>query len=211
MRISKIKFAFSSLLILSLLVIGGCSSDDNAIDADEDDLGGGNSTISMKVDGETWESPYTTLLTGYDDEESQEEYMVMITASRDTPDEETAQSLSITLVLDSSKFANPKGTYPFYIDDSNDALINYAQAVYVDFESSKSYLSGNPEDFGNSSGEFKITDYKIGDQVYGAGKGYLTLSGTFSLDMYTINSTSDVPIKIEITEGVFNLEHDFLY
>lgn len=104
-----------------------------------------------------------------------------ITAIREDSEEETKETLNINVLLDSSKFSNPNGTYPFHGDESEAAPINYAQA-----------------------------DYKIGEQVLGRGEGYLKLSGTFNLDMYTYTS-EDTFIKIEIREGSFNVEHDPLF
>lgn len=209
----KNNFIFSSLFFL-LLVMGSCSSDDNTIDIEDDGMLNGNSTVTMKIDGETWRSNYATIVTvsDYEDNEADEadEYMVIMTASRDNSQEETSETLTISIVLDTSKFSNPRGTYPFYEDESEVTSVNYAQATYIDFNNSKTFISGDPENNNNTIGEIKVTGYEIGEQMLGRGDGYIKFSGTFNMNMYTYNS-DDTPVKLEIREGSFSVEHGFLF
>lgn len=206
----KYKLFNTSLLILLLVGMESCSSDDNTIDTDEN-TPNRNSTITMKMDGEDWSSQYAGIVTAkdYEDNDS-EEYYVIMTASREDGNEETTETLTISILIDPDKFHNPKGTYPFYEDGLEEAPVNYAQAVYVDFNNSKSYISGDPESTDNIVGEIEVTGYEIGEQMLGSGEGYIKLSGTFSINMYSFSS-GDTTDKLEIREGKFSVEHAILF
>lgn len=209
MQYLKYKYRFLFLCMLALgtgTLLSSCSKDKEPDDSLQQ-AGG----LTMKVNGESWSSSMTTLLSEEKDKEEFGKYhLVSIMASRiieknSKTEDDIAESITLYVAIADSKFKNPKGTYPV-VWESN-SKVNQSSAV---FGTASTLLDADtyvPSEQGQS-GTIEITGFEIGDQkVMGhptGTQGYIKLSGTFNMDLKPLyGKGASKPLKI--TEGKFNL------
>src|SRR5699024_3311532 len=88
------------LILLSVLLLGACSSDDNVIDNNPLP---GESKFTMKVNGELWTAEWAFTQTYYDtpeDEEFEDEMVgLIISAYKDMDQEEDTVGENLTIVI----------------------------------------------------------------------------------------------------------------
>lgn len=195
---------FIAIVVTNLL---SCSKDKVEVDDDSKNKSG----ITMKVNGESWESSITTLLSEEQEKDELGEYhFVTVMGSRvinknSSTEDDLAESITMFIAIPVSKFKNPKGTYPVVWESS--AKLNQSTAI---FASASTVLDADtyvPSQQGQS-GMVEITGFEIGDQkVMGhptGTQGYIKLSGTFSMNLKPLyDGEKGKPVKI--TEGKFNL------
>lgn len=200
------------LLFICFITIGvsnliSCSKD--KVKADDDVIS--KAGITMKVNGENWESSMTTLLSEEQEKDEFGEYhFVSIVGSRvinknSQTEDDMAESVTMFIAIPASKFRNPKGTYPVVWESA--AKLSQSTAIFASASTLLDAETYVPAQKGQS-GTVEITGFEIGDQkVMGhptGTEGYTKLSGTFSMDLRPLNNVdSGKPLKI--TEGKFNL------
>lgn len=204
------RFLLLFMTVLSIGCLSSCSKDKSVGD-ELDDILKNEGGITMKVNGESWVSSMTTLLTDKQERDEFGEYhLVSLTGSRiinlnSQTKDDMAESITMFIAIPASKFKNPKGTYPV-VWESNSKL-NQSSAI---FASASTVLDADtyvPSEQGQS-GTIEITGFEIGDQkVMGhptGTEGYTKLSGTFSMDLKPL-SDAGTSKALKITEGKFNL------
>lgn len=166
----------------------------------------GQSSMSMKINGEAWKAMVTTLHTDPmgEDEENPETYYVLVNGIDATStDQEVSEAMGIYITIPASKFRNPKGTYPIIFKEMTP---NNAWALFSSTNPKRPGHNYYPANATGTSGTVEITDFSIGQQsVFGQpiGKeGYTRLKGKFTIDLQAITGTDD---RITITEGQFDL------
>lgn len=166
----------------------------------------GESSMSMKINGEAWKAIVTTLHTDAmgEDEENPEAYYVLVNGINTSDvDQETSEAMGIYITIPASKFKNPKGTYPVIFKEMTP---NNAWALFSSTDPSRPGHNYYPSNATGTSGTVEITDFSIGQQtVFGQpiGKeGYTRLKGRFSMSLQAITGTDD---QITITDGQFDL------
>lgn len=207
-----------ALVFFLLVTTSGCSSDDNS--SSIPDPGGtiGNTSVTMKVNGQNWSTnqafAYTIPASEAEDEDEfsiQDGYLVYIHATRtvdDTPEGDEGETLGLYLHVSESQFENPKGNYNMGANGIENQ--GEAAALYLDYINNIYYGSGDVYGESNVFGSINVTDFKIGKQ-YVYGDGYLELSGTFEMDMYGANYITGEDELIQIRDGKFKVYHSILY
>lgn len=197
------------LILLSVLLLAACSSDDNAMDTPLL----GESKFTMKVNGELWTAEWAFTQTYYDtpeDEEFEDEMVgLIISAYKDMDQEEdtVGENLTIVIGINRANFNNPIGSYPINYNDMSTEGFSYI--TYYNSIDEIAYISYNIEEDKESAGEVTITGFEIGEQFL-LGKGYVKLSGNFSADMYGYFTNESEVDKIEIRSGEFNITSNYL-
>lgn len=201
----KRKNHYVSLIVFILcgaIGLSACSKDDIP------DPVSGDSTLTMKVDGEPWKASMTSLLTeAYGDSEQGDYHYVFIGGTRQAgTDPETGdvitEMMHFYVAIPSSDYKNPKGTYPITLQAER---VDFATAFFT--RDSDTYAGRHPSDAEQPVGVVEITDFKIGQQhVVGqpvGTEGYTRLSGTFRADLTPTHDPAGTPVKI--TDGKFDL------
>lgn len=206
LQINKFRI-FSYLLPLVLFIGFSCSSDDNTIM--EDDPISGESSFTMKIDGEPWGAHVAHVQTyggpEWWEEGDEEVYLVAISASKHedgTDGAEVEETFTIHIFVDPSDFNNPIGVYT--VPPSTDMQAGAAAAYYT--TKNTSFLSVDPENENRKVGEVAITSFELGQQI-ALGMGYINLTGTFEFEIYGANITTGALLNRTITEGSFNIKN----
>lgn len=191
-----------SALLCSVFLIVGCTKDDDSKANDEQ-----NYSISMKVNGKTWSSTTTTLYTeSHYDSEKGDFYLVTIGGQQiDSKNNEEMSALQLHVAIPKARLHNPKGTYPILA--MSNVSVGDGTAVF-NMGNEKLYASYDPRDATKVVGTIAITSFKTGNQIISGednlGEGYTLLSGTFKVDMYSVERNSTEMLRI--TDGKFNLK-----
>ncbi|MCM4167549.1 hypothetical protein KCTC52924_00952 [Arenibacter antarcticus] len=208
-NLNKLTGVFLLGIFLTLNV--ACSKDN---DGPADQLGG-ESTMTMKINGKLWKAHVATVMTVGDTEDGEDEktYWVNMTGVKiidDSGSEELSESISLSLLLSGAEFNRPKKSYP--VGSISNNQFGYGIIIYNEVGSESEgkgvYVSMHPEDSEQQIGNFTVKDFEIGDQNFlgqQLGKGYTRLSGTFEAELYSYDGTDTPPKKLTITEGKFNL------
>lgn len=170
----------------------------------------GKSGLSMKVDGESWDSWMTTMFTEkHESSEHREYYLVSLVGSRviennSATEDDFAESITMMIAIPASEFQNPKGTYPIVWE--SDVALNQAWAVFGTSTDIRDATTYGPSPSGQS-GTIEITGFETGQQtILGQPtglEGYTKLSGTFRMELLPLEKTGNT---LKITEGTFNLK-----
>lgn len=180
----------------------------------KDDIGkkqDGDSSLSMKINGEHWGTTINTLFTeAHGSSELGEYFLVLVGGQRIGVDdsEDDVSAFNMYIAIPRSKFNNPKGSYP--IMKESEAKVGQATAHFtVNTGSGQTwYASYHPASPTQAGGTVEITGFEIGEQrVLGQPtgvEGYTKLSGTFRMDLYAVQENPGAPLKV--TEGKFNLK-----
>lgn len=202
-------FKNAGVLLCSALLLFSCSKNNN-----DDSPGGslGNSTLTMKVNGENWNSFLSTLFTEEEGNSEQGDFRyVSVGGSRiieksSATEDDLAETITLFIAIPESKFRNPKGTYPIILKDFQ---VGYAWSIFgssTDLRDTTTYVSGDANNPEEPVGTLEITGFKIGEQTvlgHPSGKeGYTQLSGTFNLDVYPLGGVGE---RLKITDGKFNI------
>lgn len=205
LQINKYRI-FSYLFSLALLINLSCSSDDNTII--EDNPISGETSFTMKIDGENWRADVAHVLTyggpEWWEDEDEELYLVAISASKHedtTDDSEVVETFTIHVFVDPSDFNNPRGVYTVP-PTSTSGQAGTAAAYYT--TSNTSFLSVDPENENRKVGEVAITSFEVGEQIT-LGIGYIDLTGTFEFEMFGGNTTTGEPLNTTVKEGSFSV------
>jgi hypothetical protein len=201
------------VLLCSALLLFSCSKNSDDSPAEENL---GNSTLTMKVNGEQWDSTMSLLITEEQESSQQGKYRyVSLTGNRiidknSATEDDLVETIGLYIAIPESKFKNPKGNYPIILKESQ---AGYAWGVFgssTDLRDATTYVSGDPNNSEQSVGSVEIINFKIGEQmIFGhptGQEGYKQLSGTFHLDVYPMNGTGN---KLKITDGKFNISEGF--
>lgn len=172
----------------------------------------GNAGMTMKVDGAEWKATMTTLFTEEHETNGMGEYHLVyiggyrIIEKNSATEDDLTETLGLYINIPTSKFRNPKGTYPIVIKETE---ISHAWGLFsksTNIQEGVMYVSGDPKNRDKSVGTLEITGFEIGNQsVLGQGtdtEGYTKLSGNFQLEMYPALGTGG---QLKITEGKFNM------
>lgn len=180
----------------------------------KDDIGKkqvGDSSLSMKINGEHWGTTINTLFTeAHESSELGEYFLVLVGGQRIGVDdsEDDVSAFNMYIAIPRSKFNNPKGSYS--IMKESEAKVGQATAHFtVNTGSGQTwYASYHPASPTQAGGTVEITGFEIGEQrVLGQPtgvEGYTKLSGTFRMDLYAVQENPGAPLKV--TEGKFNLK-----
>ncbi len=206
-------FGNVGVLLCSTLLLLSCSGSSDDIPAG-DVLG--NSTLTMKVNGEQWNSALSLLITEEQENSQQGKYRyVSLSGNRiidknSATEDDLVETIGLYIAIPESKFKNPIGSYPIILKESQ---AGYAWGVFgssTNLRDATTYVSGDPNNVGHSVGNLEITKYEIGEQMilgHPTGQeGYKMLSGTFYLNVYPINGTGD---KLKIEDGKFTISEGF--
>lgn len=194
------------LILLSVLLLGACSSDDNST-KDEGPLLS-HASLTMKIDGVPWSTDYAIVQTNMGEATEDEYVMITITGVNHIGDSDTDfETFGIHIFVDNSDFNNPKGIYlappPF------DENIGYSFGLWQ--VEDVHYVSVDSNDPLRKVGKMEITDFEIEERSVG-GLIYTSLSGTFEFEMWgTDMETGGQTGNINITEGRFNISETSLF
>lgn len=203
------RYRLTSLLLTLVLLVGvACSSDD-----DSNDEGGilpGNSSFTMKLDGQSWSADEVHIITmggpEWWGEEDDELYFVTISATKyldGNIDSENAEVFGITIVVPKDKFTNPKDIYTAPPPDAmNEA--GYSWGNFISSTNNTTLISIDPTDEFRNVGNTQITGFEIGNSSI-LGEGYVSLSGTFEYELFGYDVNTEGRISREATEGHFNI------
>lgn len=204
---------YVGVLLCSTLLLLSCSKNN-----DDDSLGAGlgRSTLTMKVNGEEWNSSMSMLLSEEEGNSEQGDYRhVVVNGHRiidknSATEDDLAETIALYIAIPEDKFRNPRGKYPIILKEDQ---VGYAWSVFgtsTDLRDTTTYVSGDPNSPRQAVGSLEITGFEIGEQMimgHSSGQeGYTMLSGTFHLDVYPLGGSGD---KLKITDGKFNISEGF--
>ena len=199
-----VRYIFTLVIFVGL----ACSSDDNTIE--DEDVIIGDSGVTMKINGELWNSDIAIVQT-WGGQEMEEDYiMIVINAMKyigDSDDEENMEGLVINIYLNVSDFTNPKGKYLVPPPPNDLEVPGYAAGSYTSMTNAINYYSFDPDNEQRKVGEVNITDFKISENEHlNPLIKYASLKGTFEFEMMGVNrNTGEYSGMINVTEGKFNI------
>lgn len=207
--------SFGSLIILLLFgwTITSCSKNDLA---DSTSLGEEKTQLSMKVNGEDWQSSLTTLLTEQQENTQGEIYFYLyisahsIIDTNSATEEDLVETMGLYVAIPAQKFKDPKGVYPLVLKEFE---VGTAWGIFNSdraLRATTTYVSGDANHPDKQVGTLEITSAEVGEQTvfgYPTGvEGYTKLSGTFSFDVYPLDG---IGAKLNMTEGKFTITEVF--
>src|SRR5690606_2889075 len=83
----------------------------------DDELASGKGGITMKVDGDSWKSTTTTLVTKEVESDVAGKYHAVLLSGLGGSDDGQSETLTVHINIPANKFKNPKGTYSVAIDE----------------------------------------------------------------------------------------------
>lgn len=200
------KKIFLGAALLSIFTFVSCSKSEGP----DGPSVGGKGAITMEIDGKSWASNSSYLIT-YPADDEDDVYGVFMTGSNLGIAEEHAgtstDGLILMLGIAPSKYRNPVGTYEVGDEHTHFAHVMYNE-MSADGETNITYISDDGK--GGSMGTITIEKFKIGDQTFlgeSLGEGYTELSGTFSVKLNGYNAKTGEMVKaMNITKGKFQLK-----
>lgn len=200
-------------LLLLAWIVASCSKNDLL---DSTSLGGGKTQLSMKVNGEDWQSSLTTLLTEEQENTKGENYVYLyinahkIIDKNSATEDDLVETMGLYVAIPTHKFNNPKGVYPLVLKEFE---VGSAWAIFNSNQTLRDatiYVSGDASYPDRQVGVLEITNAEVGEQTilgYPTGvEGYTKLSGTFNFDAYPLDGIGP---KLRITEGKFTITEVF--
>lgn len=194
------------VLLIGCLGFFSCSNDEDSGDVNTN----GNPSISMKVNGKSWES--TTYAMNTEQRETEEigdYYLVSISGQQvDVENKGNSSSLNLFLVVPIADFNNPKGEYPLLAENeakAGDAIAHFFQSNEGEDEIYESMEPSNPKTI---VGKVQLNEYKVGELTVGGHStgrmGYTALSGTFEMNLHPLGKRTNS--SLQVTEGRFKLK-----